>query len=225
MEIYSKERATLDLQSRKDSLALVMGHNENITIQNIDFRNLNGSHFIELDANKNTLIDNSTFVSNNAKGKKLANEAINLDTPDYATKGFNSKWSNLDRTANSNITIQNSLFKDVVVAIGTHQISGASTIKGVKYKNKPHVNVKIINNKFINLSSDAIHAFNWTYPVIKNNEFINIGSKGKVVRGILSNGSYYPTIENNYFENMTRAMQFYPKKNATNAKEYAVVYD
>lgn len=225
VKIYSKGRATIDLQHRKFSFAIIMGHNSNITIQNIDFRNLNGGHFIEMDASKNVLIDNSTFVSNITEGNDYANEAINLDTPDLATKGFNSKWSNFDRSANLDVTIQNSKFRDLATAIGTHQISGEGIIKGVKYSNKPHKNVKIINNEFSNFRSDAIHAFNWSDAVIENNKFIDIGNGKSGVRGIISNGSYNPMYQNNYFENISRPMQFYPKKNATNATEYKEVYD
>lgn len=222
VKIYSKGRATIDLQNQKLSFGIVMGHNMNITVQNINFVNSNAGHFIELDASKNVVFDNLSFIGNSSTEILNANEAINLDTPDKVTKGFNAKWSNLDRTGNDGITIKNSHFEDLVTAIGTHQISGEGTINGKKFISQPHKNVKIINNTFENLRSDAIHAFNWDQPIIENNNFKDIHGMNS---GIASNGSFYPTFKNNHFENLNRAMHFFPKKNATNGKEYKEVYD
>lgn len=225
VKIYSQGRATLDLQGVNPSFAIVMAHNENITIQNIDFVNLNGGHFIELDAAKNVLIDNSTFSNNLTTSTSRAHEAINLDTPDLLTKGFNSKWSNFDRSATENVTIQNSTFQNLVCSIGTHQMSGAAEIAGVTYTNMPHKNVKIINNTFINSRSEAIHAMNWEKPIIENNKFTNSGILNSKKNGIVSNGSFYPTIQNNTFESMGAPVKFATGKNATNAKEYAEIYN
>lgn len=222
VKIYSKGRATIDLSEHPFSLGIIMGHNMNVEIKNINFINGNGAHYIELDASKNVVIDNAKFVGNAVKNDANSNEAINLDTPDAVTKGFNSIWSNLDRTGNDGITIKNSHFENVVTAIGTHQISGEGTIDGVKYESQPHKNVKIINNTIKTTRSDAIHAFNWQNPLIEDNTFINV-AKGH--RGILSSGSYHPTFKNNKFENLDRPIEFFPKGNGTNGKEYKKVYD
>lgn len=225
VKFYSTGRAKIDLDYMANSFALVLGHNENITIENIDFVNAYGGHFIELDASKNVMINNATFKGNKTTSVNNANEAINLDTPDKLTKGFNAPWTKFDRTANLDITIQNSRFEDLVTAMGTHQYSGEGTINGVKYQSKMHKNVKIMDNTFINLRSDAVHAMNWDAPIIDNNYFSNISNDQTIVRGILSNGSKNPQFKNNLFENVNRAIEFAPRKNATNATKYKMIYD
>lgn len=225
VKIYSKGRATIDLQGVKPSFAIVIGHNENITIQNIDFINVNGGHFLEIDAAKNVLVDNATFTNNLVASNSSANEAINLDTPDALTKGFNVKWSNMDRTGNENITIQNSIFQNMVCSIGTHQMSGEAEINGIKYTSEPHKDVKIINNTFIDSRSEAIHMMNWEKPVIKNNKFLNNGILNSEKNGIVSKGAHYPTIQNNHFEAMGVPIKFATGQNGNNAKEYAKVYN
>lgn len=224
VKIYSKGRATLDLQNKYFSFGVIMAHTENIHFENLDFKNMNSGHFIELDASKDVMISDCTFKYSVASDG-LMKEAINLDTPDLATKGFSSKWSNFDRTATLNVTIQNSVFDSLDRAIGTHKYSGAGVINGVTYENKPHTNVRIINNKFTNMRNDAIRILNWSKPIISNNEFKNIavGNPGK--RGIIASGVYLPTINNNTFENVGRAMQFFPWKNSVNAEEYDIVYN
>lgn len=224
VKIYSKGRATIDLQNKYFSFAIIMAHTENIYFENIDFKNMNSGHFIELDASKDVMINNCTFKQSVASDA-LMKEAINLDTPDLATKGFSSKWSNFDRTATLNVTIQNSVFENLDRAIGTHKYSGAGVINGVTYESKPHTNVKIVNNKFNNIRNDAIRILNWSKPVISNNEFKNIavGESGK--RGIIASGAYSPTIKNNSFENIGRSIQFFPWKNRVNAEEYDIVYN
>lgn len=224
VKIYSKGRATIDLQNKYFSFAIIMAHTTNVHFENIDFKNMNSGHFIELDASKDIMINNCTFKQSIASDA-LMKEAINLDTPDLATKGFSSKWSNFDRTATLNVTIQDSVFENLDRAIGTHKYSGDGVISGVTYKSMPHTNVRITNNKFNNMRNDAIRILNWRNAVISNNEFKNIavGNKGK--RGIIASGAYSPTIKNNRFENVGRSIQFFPWKNNVNAEEYAIVYN
>lgn len=225
VKIFSNGRATIDLQGIEKTYAIVLGHNENITIQNINFTNLNGGHFIELDASKDVLIDNATFTNNLTKSTNFSHEAINLDTPDRLTRGFNARWSNYDRSGNLNVTIQNSTFRNLVCSIGTHQMSGAGLIDGIQYESKPHTNIVIKNNTFIDSRSEAIHAKNWDAPIIENNTFINNGIANSRVSGIVSAGSINPTIRNNHFEALGEPIVFILGKNASNAKEYEVVYN
>lgn len=222
VKIYSPGRATLDLQNKFFSFAIIMAHTQNIEFSNIDFKNMNSGHFIELDASKNVLIDHCTFIDS-FPTETLTKEAINLDTPDFATKGFSSIWSNFDRTANDGITIQNNTFENLDRAIGTHKYSGSGVINGVTYKNSPHLNVKIAHNEFKQIRNDAIRVMNWVEPIIENNQFDSIGGQGK--RGILSSGAIHPIFRNNHFENTSRPIQFIAWKNSVNAAEYDVIVD
>lgn len=224
IKIYSNGRATIDLQNKYFSFGVIMAHTNNVTFQNIDFRNMNSGHFIELDASKNVLIDACTFEDSIAS-ENMVKEAINIDTPDLATKGFSSEWSSFDRTPVDNVIIQDSTFKNLDRAIGTHKYSGEGIINGKTYDSKPHKGIVIQNNLFIDIRNDAIRAMNWDHPIISRNDFKNIavGQKGK--RGILSSGSYEPRYEYNTFENVSRPMQFFPWRNNVNAEEYAIIYD
>lgn len=224
VKIYSKGRATLDLQKKYFSFAVIMAHSENVQLENLDFRNMNSGHFIELNSSKNIAVFNSTF-KNSVPSEGLMKEAINIDTPDAATKGFNLPWSSLDRTPTQDVSIQQSTFENLDRAIGTHKYSGAGVIKGVTYKSMMHKNVKIINNTFKNMRNDAIRIMNWDRPRIINNTFTNIGMGDVGKRGILASGIYLPTIKNNHFENTGRPMQFFPWKNNLNGEEYAIIYN
>lgn len=226
VKIYSKGRATIDLQKVKNSIAIIMGHNQNITVQNIDFKNMNSAHFIEMDASKNVLINNSTFKNSIASVGNVK-EAINLDTPDNFTGGFSSKWSKFDRTANDTVVIKNSIFDGLDRAIGTHKYSGAGEIGGKTYKAKPHKNIQILNNKIMNTRNDAIRVMNWSKPVIKGNTFKNIAKNKAGIRAILVSGASYPIFEKNHFEYVDRPMQFLAWKNPGTGKDtaYDIIYN
>ncbi|MBQ0139079.1 MAG: right-handed parallel beta-helix repeat-containing protein [Kurthia sp.] len=226
VKIYSKGRATIDLQKVYNSIAIIMGHNQNVTIQNIDFKNMNSGHFIEMDASKKVVVNNSTFKNSTASANYVK-EAINLDTPDKFTGGFSSNWSKFDRTANMDVTIKNSVFDGLDRAIGTHKYSGKGKINGKVYTSKPHKDIKIINNKISNTRNDAIRVNNWYKPVIKGNHFNKIGQGNSGLRGVLVSGATYPVIENNSFENVGRAVQFLAWKNPgklTDTK-YDIIYN
>ncbi|GEK33872.1 hypothetical protein [Kurthia sibirica] len=224
IKLYSEGRATIDLQEKFFSFAVIMAHTKNISFENIDFKNMNSGHFIELDASKDVLIDHCRFIGS-VSVDNMTKEAINLDTPDLATKGFSSSWSNFDRTATEDIVIQNSQFITLDRAIGTHKYSGDGVIQGVAYKSMPHTRVTIRNNIFEDIRNDAIRAMNWDHPIIEGNTFKHIGGQDKGKRAILSSGSYSPLFQNNDFSHVGRAMQFFPWKNSVNAVEYAIIYD
>lgn len=224
VKIFSKGRAILDLKYKFFSFAIIMAHAENIQIENLDFINMNSGHFIELNSSKNVDVFNSTF-KDSVPSEGLMKEAINIDTPDIATKGFNLSWSNLDRTPTEDVSIQNSTFENLDRAIGTHKYSGSGMIKGITYKSMPHKNVKIINNSFRDIRNDAIRIMNWDRPRILNNRFYNIGLGDIGKRGILASGVNLPTFKNNYFEDTGRAMQFFPWKNNLNGEDYEIIYN
>ena len=75
-------------------IGIVMGHNKNVKIDNITFKNMRLGHMIEMDACKNIKITNCTFCGFKPSGY-YNKEAINLDTPDKKRDGFNSKWSKI----------------------------------------------------------------------------------------------------------------------------------
>lgn len=215
ISIIGKGKATIDLNYVYDSIAIIAGHNENIHIENIEFINMNSGHFIEIDATKNATIKNNKFMHSKASPNENK-EAINIDTPDKATEGWSSAWSNFDRTPNENMLIENNYFYDLDRAIGTHKYSGG----------KLHDRIIIRNNKIEKMRQDPIRVMNWSNSIIENNHIKDVdpGSENNR-RGILASGAINPTFKNNVFENTPRPIQFMAWKNSGPGSEYDIIYN
>lgn len=204
----------MDLNYIQDSIAIILGHNTNITISGITFQNMYSGHFIEMDASSNVIIQNNKFV-HHKKSISGIKEAINIDTPDNNTEGFHVIWTKHDATPNKDILILNNNFNDLERSIGTHKYS----------ENKYHDNIQIINNKISNTSSDAIRIMNWSKPVIKNN-IINMVADGKgTCRAILASGMIHPIITDNTFMDVSRPIQIMPWKNSGPGSQYETTYN
>ena len=207
--------ATMDLNFRKDGIAIIAGHNQNIRIKNITFRNMYSGHFIEIDATKDAVIANNKFMNSKPSSSRIK-EAINIDTPDKRTNGWSSKWSKFDKTPNSNIVIENNIFYDLDRAIGTHKYSSGQY----------HDQIIIRNNKIEKMRQDAIRVLNWSNATIEKNTFINVEpGKTNANRGILASGAINPAFQDNIFIGIPRAMQFIAWKNSNSGSEYDVTYN
>jgi hypothetical protein len=207
-------KAIIDLNYSKNSIAIIMGHNYNVSVKGITFQNMYSGHFIEMDASNLVTIDGCTF--NNHKDSDNNNkEAINLDTPDKTTEGFHCSWSSYDRTPNKNITIQNNVFTNLERAIGTHKYS----------ENKYHTYVKIINNQITSCDQDAIRVMNWSSPTIQYNVIDTVASGSGSYRAILVSGVSNPIIKENTFKNTARPIQIMPWKNSGPGSQYAITYN
>ena len=197
VKIIGQGNATIDIGGKKKMYAFFMGHNKNCTISGIKFKNLKDGHFIELDAGKNITIENCSFSNLTGKSSK---EAINLDTPDVTTGGFNQPWSSMDKTPNEDVTIRNCKFEKVTRAIGTHKYSYGH----------PHKNITIENCTFKGKYADdnfIIRALNWNGGTIRGCTFRDsyVAIDGPGARDI--------TICNNSFtHNSYRVIYFYPYK-------------
>lgn len=213
IKFIGKGNVTIDLKYYEASLAIIIGHNQKIEVNNINFRNMYGGHFIELDASKNVKILNSSFK----KSKHTPDhdkEAINLDTPDKSTHGWSQKWSKFDATANDTVLIENNEFEGLDRAVGTHKYS----------HNKLHNNVTIRKNTIYDMRSDSIRVMNWSNPVIEYNS-ISLPSDTDIlfdIRGILVSGVSNPTFQNNTFSYIPRPMQFIVWKNSDGGSEIPI---
>lgn len=164
-------KATIDLcglnMGNKDLIGIIMGHNKNVTIENITFKNMRYGHQIELDASQNVTIKNCTFTGHKPSGKNNK-EAINLDTPDKKRTGFKSAWSKMDGTSNEDIYITDCTFSNLEVGVGTHRYTGDSY----------HTNVAISNCTF-QKDQTAIRVLNWKNATITQNTITDISPNAR----------------------------------------------
>lgn len=208
--------SVIDLNNRRDALAIIAGHNRGVTIQGIRFTNMNNNHFIEMDANADATIRGNEFLGATASTRMSA-EAINLDTPDWLTHGFASIWSNHDGTPNLRVLIEGNVFADMVRGLGTHKFTGG----------RYHTGIVVRENVFRNMRNDAIRVMNWRESAIVENAFDEVWcpTRGNSCRGILASGALDLTVRDNLFSHMSRAIQFLPWRNGDEAAVYGVTYD
>ena len=171
------------------AIAIEMGHNRNVTISGITFKNCYNGHFIELDAGKNIHIKDCEFK--NLSDRDGFREAINIDNPEI--KGFYITWSSLDKTGNRDVYIDGCTFKNVVSGIGDHNIT----------KGYPHKNINVSNCIFDNCAKYGIRANNWENATIGSCTFTNFAyntkkSYAKPIAGIRINKLM---VDNCLFEN------------------------
>ncbi|WLV24400.1 right-handed parallel beta-helix repeat-containing protein [Aciduricibacillus chroicocephali] len=209
-----KGNATINMNFAKNGNVLLAGHNQNLKIEGIRFENINGGHFIEIDATKNSVIRNNIFIGSKPT-TGLNKEAINIDTPDKSTQGFNVVWSKQDKMPNRDILIEGNRFEDLDRAVGTHKYS----------EGKLHDNVVIRGNTIDRMRSDAIRVMNWSNAVIEDNTIKNVNTGKANNRGILASGASNPTFRNNLFISVPRAMQFMVWKNSGPGSQYGIIYN
>ena len=186
-------RSVIDLAHVYNSLAIISGHNRDVTISGITFTRMNNNHFIEMDGCADCTISGNEFLDA-ARGTRRTAEAINLDTPDPKTHGFGSMWSKQDSTPNVRVTISGNRFDGLERALGTHNFSPGSY----------HTDITVTGNTITNNADDAIHIMNWANPVITGN---TISSRPGSV-GIRACGTTNPTIDGNTFQESGAAVVF-----------------
>ena len=213
IKILGEGTATIDLNNIACQ-GIAAAHCNRLTISGISFKNMNTYHFIELAGNANVNISGNYFYGY-SESKTTRKEAINLDTPDAETHGFNQRWTSLDKTPNKNITISDNVFYNVECGIGTHKYT----------EDKPHKNVKILRNTFIDSATYSIRCMNWDDPVIMDNSFIYSQPLESAELTVILNGVKDPVITGNLFENLETPISFYHWKNTGYGKDYAPVYN
>jgi hypothetical protein len=186
-------RSVIDLANVRNSLAIIAGHNRDVTITGITFTRMNNNHFIEMDACSDCEISGNEFLDA-ARGSRDTAEAINLDTPDPRTHGFGSVWSEQDGTANERVTIARNRFDGVPRALGTHNFTAREY----------HSDIVVTGNTITGTADDAIHIMNWADPIFSGNTISS--SPGSV--GIRACGTTNPTITGNTFEESAAAVEF-----------------
>lgn len=187
---------TIDMDYLENGIAVIIGHNKNITLEGITFKNMCGGHMIELDATDNCTIKNCNFEGYHTQTVSGAiKEAINVDTPDVINKSFNNSWSSQDETPDKNLTITGCTFKDLPSGIGTHTYSSG----------KRHTNITISNNTFTNIELYPVHMQNWSDVTFTGNTLT--GNNSEVALRL--DGVRDMTMKNNTIKNYSNVFKFY----------------
>jgi parallel beta-helix repeat protein len=186
-------KSVIDMANVYNSLAIIAGHNRDVTISGITFTRMNNNHFIEMDACADCEISGNEFLDAEGGSRETA-EAINLDTPDRRTGGFGSVWSTLDGTPNDRVTISSNRFDGMERALGTHNFTAGQY----------HTDIVVTGNTITSNADDAIHIMNWANPVFAGNTI----SSGPGSVGIRACGTTNPTIRGNTFEESAAAVVF-----------------
>lgn len=189
--------AIIDCAFVTNAMGVVLGHSQNVNIRGIAFINEYGSHFIELNSSKNVTVENCSFTDFKIYDNKSHKEAINIDSTDTNNNGFNYEWSSHDRTTCDTVMIQNCIFTNMGVAVGSH------TYSTLDNNQLYHENITFQNNKVNATFNAGIRMLNWRNAVIKNNMFVGIqgldDNKDSTYTCILVKGAVNPTITGNTF--------------------------
>ncbi|MFJ7683420.1 right-handed parallel beta-helix repeat-containing protein [Peribacillus butanolivorans] len=197
--------------------AIGIARGKNITIRNIEVRDVASDHAIDINASEQVVIENSKFLGfkdTTPDHSRFYSEAIQIS--EHTKLGF-SQYGVYDGTPSKNITIRNSYF-------------GASGTKGTtawpvgignhgSVHNKFSTNIMIQDNTFEGITFVGIRNFKWKDTTIENNTFLNNnrgialsnpdgkGESSKTSNGIqtgLPQSGSNTTISNNIFQNTRR---------------------
>lgn len=221
--IMGNGTAVVDLDFVMSSNGVVIGHTKNVTIKNIQFRNMNKGNFITMGASDSTLFDGCTFENAKVSDKSASKFAINIATPDLVTNSFNYVWSSHDKTPTNNTHITNCTFKNLEIAIGTEDISKTKNPDTGLYDiTQWHTNIKIDNSAFLYISVTGLRVYGWKDMVVEDNEFCNKGDESSSTifeAWCVNNPTFKHNSINNFYDiGRIVAINFYTKVNGAIVK-------
>lgn len=155
----------------------------NISLKNLDMSHGSEKHMVEMAAVNGVKITGCNFHDSDVKDADDKCEVIQLDIC-----ANEQAYSSIlyDGTPCKNITIDGNTFKNVSRGVGTHSMLLNSYIK----------NVRITNNKFINVTQEGIACVNYVDSLISGNYMENVGGGILFHFSKTSNNSIYTAIKN-----------------------------
>ena len=198
-----------------------IGHAKNITISNVQFKNIFEGHMIELSGCTDSVIDSCTFDGfyGDASKENIEGEAIQLD---IALTGWNGVYKS-DATVCKNITVSNCTFLNTPAAVGNHH-----TLEG-----NHNQNIKIIGNTCKNATDFGDAAAIWCYAfdscTVENNTINGMYGTGIMVSAgsninVSNNSINLLKKENSYGIYATKASSYLENNNnapTQRTEEYA----
>jgi polygalacturonase len=149
--------------------AIGIARGKDITIRNIEVRDVANGHAIDLNASKNVLIENNHFlgyIDTTKDGSRSFSEAVQIS--EHTKNGFGA-FGPYDGTPSQNIVVRNNFFggsqtkgtTSWPVGIGNH----------LSIFNKYNEEIKITNNRFYGMTHSGIHLYKWKNTLIQDNLF------------------------------------------------------
>lgn len=221
VKIQGSGTAVINMGKVNGSIGIGMAHSYNVTIKGIQFKNRKGGSYVAVSGCRKITIDKCKFYEGAKVNGSEGVYAIRLETATKAIDTFSFSWSKLDNTTNKYITVSNSFFSGLRGAVGTvkYAIPEIKKKKTVLYQE----NIKILNNKFRDIESQAIKPMVWKDATITGNKFYRNDKTTKTSWGILAKGVDNPKIENNSFNYISVPIEFQVAKNNGKGKGYASV--
>ena len=205
INIVGEGNATIDLNKQSGRSAIIVTHNDKVTISGITFKNAYKGRYIRLSGSSNVTFTNNTFTSQK-RVKKGTMGAINIECLDSKVNSAVYVWAKKDKTPCKNISITNNTFSSLERGIGSVGFT----------KNKFIKKMNITGNTFTNISTDAIRLIQVEKLVVKNNTVTNITDGN----GMQLSGVKYPVITDNTFKRMNTCITFSVYKNSGAGKAY-----
>lgn len=199
-------KVTVDLGNEANAMGIYLGHANNVTVKNIRFKNRNGGNYIWVEGSKKVTISKCKFYKGTAQTELGKQMAVRLETINSVTNGFGGKWSKLDNTVNSQITISGNYFYSPQVGVGS--VKHVSPVKKGKATHYYQKGIKITKNVFSSPGRYAICATAWKTPEIAGNTMKRQTAEGKIDYYIIGLGVLNPSISGNTFNRCHYAVVF-----------------
>ncbi|WP_282793682.1 right-handed parallel beta-helix repeat-containing protein [Streptomyces sp. CC224B] len=163
------------------AMCISIGHARNVTIQNVEIRDVSGYHAIELNATEHGVVRNCRFLGYVDPGQRDFSEAVQLDLAKMS--GVFGGFGPYDHQASQDIEISGCLFGASGTpgttpwprGIGSH----SATI------DRWHRRIRIVGNTFRDTTQYAVSAYNWDDVTIAANTFQGCGS-GVRLRSVIA---------------------------------------
>lgn len=197
---------TVDLGKISNAVGLYIGHAQNVTVKNIRFKNRNGGSYIWAEGSKKVTVSKCKFYKGVPQTEAWKKMDIRLETINSTINSFSGKWSKLDNTVNSGITINNNTFYEPEIGIGSLKYAASSKKGKTTYYYQK--GIRIANNVFSNPSKLAIYAMAWKTPEITGNRMSRSAASGKIDYYIAGYGIKNPSISGNSFHQCHIVMAF-----------------
>lgn len=204
---------------------LRFGHGNNLTFNNVTFKNPYDNHHMEFAACKGITIKNCVFESFVPKKGKEGTKAVNYANNEAVqfdimhNKSHFTNYPYYDDTPCQDIVVDGCTFTDLQRGLGTH-----SAVAGSYF-----TNISFTNNTFTNVSGYAITATNFKNAVISGNVISDCGA-GIIFRSMVqSHDTFYSPLSGSFtvdhdaasvIENNTIKIS---DKKYTNANPYGIL--